>query len=380
MTDSAFKPLGTSPEMKAKSKQKALRQTEERAYDMAYAAVRKKAAQEKGAADGAAAAGITDPAVERARQRALGVAQPVAPAPTPKPSLPTPSGRTVKMPDGTVVPEEFYDLKPDDQRRMLELIKQKEADKADESLTLRMVKQVMDLLDRKEAKWSKERSELMEVIAGLSARVAGVEEQDRTLEVQRSDELAEQLARLGESVVGASAVEASLRNQTAASQVELDQQRDEHRDRLAATEKVMGDHEARLRTNNQLFGERSAAVETQVAALEQNVAKAEVDQTDIDNDIKRNKQTLSAISGIDLQNEIDSSVRKSFDAQLEPSMTELVQRKYVLLAPTSGSDGEQPRDDLTPPIAKPFLTEQVGDNATERAVNRALKRSKRTTA
>ena len=315
---------------------------------------------------------MTDSALQRARARALGLTQEVKTAP--RPSLPTPSGRTVKMPDGTVVPEEFYDLKPEEQRRMVELIKQKEADKADESLTLRMVKQVMDLLERKEAKWSKERSELMEVIAGLSARVAGVEEQDRMLEVQRSDELAEQLARLGESVVGASAVETSLRNQTAASQVASDQQRDDHRDRLAATEKVMTDHENRLRTSGVLFGERAAAVEGKLATVEGSLASAEVAQADINNGIEQNRQTLKVVSGIDLQSEIDSSVKRSFEQQLEPEMAALVERKYVLLAPTSGSDGYDPKPEG---YDEAFLAQQMGDNPTERAVDQAIKRSKR---
>ena len=315
---------------------------------------------------------MADSALARARERALGLTQ--EPKAAPRPSQPTPSGRSVKMPDGTVVPEEYYDLKPEEQRRMLELIKQKEADKADESQALRMVKQVMDLLDRKEAKWSKERSELMEVIAGLSARVAGVEEQDRTLEVQRSDELAEQLARLGEAVVGATAVETSLRNQTAASQVADDQQRDDHRDRLAATEKVMSDHEARLRSSNQLFGERAAAVETQVAAAESSIASAEVAQADITNGIEQNRKTLQVVSGVDLQSEIDLAVKRSFGEQLEPEMAALVERKYVLLAPTTGTDGY---DDKPEGYDKAFLAAQMGDNPTERAVNRALSKSKR---
>jgi len=322
---------------------------------------------------------MTSSALSRARQRALAQSS-AAKAPSKPAQVPAASQEMVLLPEGVSVPMSYYDLKPDEQKRMVELLKQKEATKAEESAAIAMIKQLVDLRDRDQARWSKERSELLEDVAALTARVAAVEEQDRKLEVQKSQELLEQQASFGEAVVAAAAVETSLRNQTAASQVELDQQRDEHRDRLAATEKIMGDHEKRLRTSAVLFGERSAAVETQVASLEQNVAKAEVDQANIDNDIKRNKQTLSAVSGIDLQNEIDASVKKSFDAQLEPSMTELVQRKYVLLAPTSGTDGEQSRDDLTPPIAKPFLTEQVGDDATERAVGRALKRSKRTTA
>ena len=55
-------------------------------------------------------------------------------------------------------------------------------------------------------------------------------------------------------------------------------------------------------------------------------------------------------------------------------MEELIARKYVTTAPTTGLDGYDPKRDDS---AKPFLTEQVGDDATARAVNRALKKGRR---
>ena len=62
------------------------------------------------------------------------------------------------------------------------------------------------------------------------------------------------------------------------------------------------------------------------------------------------------------------AVKRSFDEWLEPSFEGLMHR-YGLLVPTSGTDGvDQQRDNS----AKPFLAKQVGDNATSRAVDRAL--------
>ena len=49
----------------------------------------------------------------------------------------------------------------------------------------------------------------------------------------------------------------------------------------------------------------------------------------------------------------------------------LIERKYVTTALIMGTDGYDPKIDSS---AKPFLAPQVGDNATERAVNRALKK------
>ena len=66
-------------------------------------------------------------------------------------------------------------------------------------------------------------------------------------------------------------------------------------------------------------------------------------------------------------------MKRSFDNQLEGAMEQLIARKYVTTAATVGSDGyDDKRDDS----AKPFLAEQQGDNATERAVNRALKKGR----
>lgn len=54
--------------------------------------------------------------------------------------------------------------------------------------------------------------------------------------------------------------------------------------------------------------------------------------------------------------------------QLEAAMEGLIERKSVT---TAGSDRYHPKIDSS---AKPFLARQVGDNVTERAVNRALKK------
>ena len=71
---------------------------------------------------------MVDSALQRARARALGekAAAPVAP----QDKTPTTSVRTVKLQTGEVVPEQFYDLAPEDQQRMLELIQEREVKRA----------------------------------------------------------------------------------------------------------------------------------------------------------------------------------------------------------------------------------------------------------
>ena len=55
-------------------------------------------------------------------------------------------------------------------------------------------------------------------------------------------------------------------------------------------------------------------------------------------------------------------------------MEELVERKYVTTAPTTGTDGY---DSKPEGYDKAFLAQQMGENAVEKAVNRALKKSKK---
>jgi len=104
MTDSQMKPLGATPAMKSKAKQRALRETEQRAFDSAFTNTRKEIAKAEGYAAGVAAArggGIPDGAVERARARALGQTE-AATAPRPRPS-----GGVISEPSGRMIVQEI---------------------------------------------------------------------------------------------------------------------------------------------------------------------------------------------------------------------------------------------------------------------------------
>ena len=93
---------------------------------------------------------MVDAALARARARALGANKAPSTATVPKSAS---SGRTVVLQNGTKVPEEYYDLAPADQQRLVELIKQREAEKADENLALQMTSQALDWVDQTKAKW-----------------------------------------------------------------------------------------------------------------------------------------------------------------------------------------------------------------------------------
>ena len=279
----------------------------------------------------------------------------------------TARGKQYRVPD-----PQWYSLSQEQQTRYLDAVDGDGQSKRDESVALQSVNQLLVLRDRDSAKAAKREAALLEVIAGLTARVDALEQAERTHEIKASKELAEQQARLSEAVIAASGVEASLRNQTAASQVEHDRQRDEHRARLEATERVVGDQEGRLKASGQLYQERGNALEDKAATVEQRLAKAEVQQVELNDGITANRQTLRAVTGTDFASQIDLAVKQSFDARLEPAMEELVAAKYVTTAPTVGTGGINAK--LDNGTDKAFLTRQLSDDATARAVEQALRK------
>ena len=245
---------------------------EQAAYNAANQRAKKQAARDRGAADAIAEAPAS--VVEAARQRALGGGQ-SAPIPVPgRPvAAPTPSGRIITQPDGSRVPEEFYDLSPEDQKRFKELQAQQETKQADDNAAMGAVNQLLDLIDANKAKAAKREAALLEVIAGLTARVDALEATDRTVKVEASRELAEQQARLSEAVIAASGVEASLRNQTVASQVEHDRQGVESRAALEAQATAIDALKGSVKSTTQLMAERSNAIQDQLAQVAPQVQK-----------------------------------------------------------------------------------------------------------
>ena len=317
---------------------------------------------------------MADAALARARARALGANKATAaPAQASAPKSAS-SVRTVVLPDGTKVPEQYYDLAPADQRRLVELIKEKEAKKADDSLAIRMVGETLDWVDRSKAKWSKERSELLDVIAGLSARLEVVEQQDRTLEVQRSEALKDQEVEVAQMATNLLTVKV----QAGAEMAEFNRQRElaaaESREQLEAQANAIAALKGSVTSTTTLMGERSNAMLDELTAAERRQEKLRIQQEENSNGITANRDTLRAVTGVNFASEIDLAVRQSFDDRLEPAMEELVARKYVTTAPTTGTDGYDPKPEG---YDEAFLAQQMGENAVEKAVNRALKKSKK---
>ncbi|OUX73322.1 MAG: hypothetical protein CBC50_03350, partial [Synechococcus sp. TMED90] len=157
--------------------------------------------------------------------------------------------------------------------RFKELQAQQETKQADDNAAMGAVNQLLDLIDANKAKAAKREAALLEVIAGLTARVDALEATDRNVKVEASKELAEQQARLSEAVIAASGVEASLRNQTAASQVEHDRQGVESRAALEAQATAIDALKGSVKSTTQLMAERSNAIQDQLAQVAPQVQK-----------------------------------------------------------------------------------------------------------
>ena len=76
------------------------------------------------------------------------------------------------------------------------------------------------------------------------------------MEIAKSDALVDAESQLAQTIVNAGAVKAQLETATANSALAAEQQQADHRRRLEATERVLGDMEGRLKSSGTLFQER----------------------------------------------------------------------------------------------------------------------------
>ena len=122
------------------------------------------------------------------------------------------------------VPEEIYDWPAERQRKFLELKAADLKKDSDDNAAMGMINQLLDLRDadrREIAALRTQMSTALTVVEGLQRRL---EQINTVVTIEKSNELSEQLASVSDAVIHATAVEASLRNQTSRSQAEMDNQ------------------------------------------------------------------------------------------------------------------------------------------------------------
>ena len=214
-------------------------------------------------------------ALERARQRALGgdtPARPVQPKPVARQRITIQArGREYQVLDPA-----YYELSPDQQSAYLDALDERADQRKGETLFDRTALAVMDIAQAQ----GKKVTQLERLVKSLVGEVRELRQElsqrDQALEIKKEDSLVEAESKLAQTVVSAAAVEASLRNQTAASQAEMERQQADHRGRMEATERVVSDQEGRLKSSGQLFHERGNALQDQLAPAEGRQAKVGV--------------------------------------------------------------------------------------------------------
>ncbi|KZR80699.1 hypothetical protein [Synechococcus sp. MIT S9504] len=279
------------------------------------------------------------------------------------------SGEMVQLPSGDSVPIEFYDWLRGDQRIFLEAKEAIRKEAANESLALQAVnqfsqQQVSDAqritrLEKLTEGLVRENGEFRQQLAGTNT----------TIQIGKSNELIEQESNLAQLSIKLQAV-------GAAEQAAHDRRMREAQDQAAITDgqlaeqKTLGEeNRSFVKSTLTMSQEITNSVKDDVADLQQGVEQLKVQQQENTDGINSNRDTLRAFTGYDLEAAIDSKVNQSFDNRLEPAMDELVERKYVLTAPTNGTDGYNPKIEEK----GQFLAINEPDDAIDRAVKAGLK-------
>ena len=91
----------------------------------------------------------------------------------------------------------------------------------------------------------------------------------------------------------------------------------ESRSQLEAQAVAIDALKGSVKSTTTLMGERSNAVLDQLGEMEPRVQQLAVQQTEINNAIAANRQTLRAVTGTDFDSPIDLLVKRAFDDRLD---------------------------------------------------------------
>ena len=307
----------------------------------------------------------SEAALERARQRAI--------TPEPKPQATvtkSPDLERIRHSSGVMVPREYYNLDKADQDRLLELIQQQEQKKADDSVAINAVNQLLDLRESDSKRIRKLESmvgSFLPILESMQRQIDGI---NTSIEVGKSDELTQQQVELAQQTTNLQAVGAREQSEHERRVREAELQAVDHQQRITAAEEPVARLEGRVKATMTLAEEKGNAVIDKAADVEGRLGRMDVRLQEAEGQLEA---AGNPVSRAEIRSMVTESVTQEMSAQLEPLMERLIERKYVLMAPTTGSDGfKQDSNANTVPV--PFLTKQPQDGAMEKEVKRALKR------
>ena len=123
----------------------------------------------------------------------------------------------MKLQTGEVVPEQYYDLDPQSQQRMLELIRERETKEKDDNAALNAVQQLLDLRDRDSARLKALEGQLGLAVSVIEALQKRLDSIDLQLQADKLTALLEQEAVIAAAVTNLSAIRAEAGQEAAIS-------------------------------------------------------------------------------------------------------------------------------------------------------------------
>ena len=311
-----------------------LTKSEQVAYDISAERTKKQAARNRGAAD--ALNGVPAGAVERARARALGqVKTPAAP-----PKTPSTSGRIIQTPEGPV-PEEFYDLSPEDQKRFRALVAEREEK---DGAAERMDSTALQLLDLREKDSSRVRAleqqvaTLLTVVEAQQRQISGLSTQ---IEVGKSEALLEQQAGIGQDVANLSAIRAETGAEMAGYNRQLEEMKAASRELLEAQATAADAIRGSVKSASTIYQEGIVASQNELAKVDAGVRSVDVRLQEVEG---RADALGTPITRAEMQSMVTDAVAEQWRAQ-QAGITDAVAEQLRDEYP-SGLQGQRMDADL----------------------------------
>ena len=213
----------------------------------------------------------SEAALERARQRVITPESKPQTKTTPKVDL-----ERIKLPNGVEVPKSYYDLAPEDQKRLVELIQQQEQKEADDNLALGAVNQLLDLRAADSKRIKKLESmvgSFLPIIEAMQRQIDGI---NTSIEVKKSDELTQQQVEIAQQTTNIQAIGAKEQIDHDRRMGEAQAQAADHQQRITAAEEPVARLEGRVKSTMELAQEKGNATVDYVAGVESRVSKVDV--------------------------------------------------------------------------------------------------------
>lgn len=252
-------------------------------------------------------------ALERARQRALDSTQPTEsglrnPSSVPKQQ----SQRIIQQPDGSKVPEAFYDLTPEQQREFKRLVKQEENLASGETHFDRVSLGLVDELASQGKRITQLQSQLMTAVGLIEKMQRRIDGIDTAVEIGKSEALSEQQVAIAQMTTNLSAIRAEAGSEMAEYNRQREQAAAESREQLEAQATAIEALSGSVKSTQWLVGERSNVVIKALAEAEPKIQQLQVQTIELEN---RTDAIGNPVTRAEMKSDITTAVTAELKAQ-----------------------------------------------------------------